>query len=67
VICECSVNPVIIQTLSVITLSCNGINKIIKHPAPKKQSTDTDPQHWKTKWATYIYGGKETRKITKLF
>jgi hypothetical protein len=30
-------------------------------------NTNMDPQHQKPKWATFMYSGKETRKITKLF
>jgi hypothetical protein len=28
---------------------------------------NNDPQHQKTKRATFTYSGKETKKITKLF
>jgi hypothetical protein len=38
-----------------------------KQPASQKQNVDIDPEHRKTKWATFTYSGKETRKITKLF
>jgi hypothetical protein len=41
----------------------NNTNKIIEHLAPQKQNTDTDPQHQKTKWATFTYSRKEIRKI----
>jgi hypothetical protein len=33
----------------------------------QKQNPHTDTQNQKTKWVTFTYNGKETRKITKLF
>jgi hypothetical protein len=33
----------------------------------QKQNLHTDTQNRKTKWATFTYNGRETRKITKLF
>jgi hypothetical protein len=33
----------------------------------RKQNLYTDTQSQKTKWATFTYNDKETRKITKLF
>jgi hypothetical protein len=38
-----------------------------RHPNQHKHNENTDPQHQKTKWATYTYSGKETKTITKLF
>jgi hypothetical protein len=42
-------------------------NKSKTHPNAKKQNTINEPQHKKTKWATFTYSGKEAKQITKLF
>jgi hypothetical protein len=42
-------------------------NQIKKHCSSHEQNTNTDLQHQKTKWTTFTYNGKETRKIEKLF
>jgi hypothetical protein len=42
-------------------------NKSKTQPNAKKQNTNNEPQHMKTKWATFTYTGKETKQITKLF
>jgi hypothetical protein len=42
-------------------------NKSKTQQNPKKQGTNNEPQHKKTKWATFTYSGKETKQITKLF
>jgi hypothetical protein len=42
-------------------------NKSKTQTNPKKQSTNNEPQHKKTKWATFTYSGKETKQITELF
>jgi hypothetical protein len=42
------------------------MNLDTEHSNQHKQN-NTDPQYWKTKWATFTYSGKETRKLTKLF
>jgi hypothetical protein len=42
-------------------------NKSKTQPNAKKQNTNSEPQHKKTKWATFTYSGKETKHITKLF
>jgi hypothetical protein len=43
------------------------MKQIKKHHNSHEQNTNIDPQHQKTKWATFTYNGKETRKITKFF
>jgi hypothetical protein len=40
---------------------------LVESPPPQKQNIHPDPQHQKTKWATFTYCSKEVRKITKLF
>jgi hypothetical protein len=41
---------------------------IKKHPITHEQNENTDVQHEKKKkWATFIYIGKETNRITTLF
>jgi hypothetical protein len=42
-------------------------NKSKTQSTPKKQSTNNESKHKKTKWATFTYSGKETKQITKLF
>jgi hypothetical protein len=42
-------------------------NKSKTQPNPKKESTNNEPQHKKTKLATFTYSEKQTRQITKLF
>jgi hypothetical protein len=39
----------------------------MRHRNQHKRNKNTDPQHQKTKWATFTYSGQETKKITKLF
>jgi hypothetical protein len=40
---------------------------IIQKKQKQKQNPHTDTQNQKTKWVTFTYNGKETRKITRLF
>jgi hypothetical protein len=40
---------------------------IIQKKLKQKQNPHTDTQNKKTKWVTFTYNGKETKKITKLF
>jgi hypothetical protein len=40
---------------------------IIQKKLKQKQNPHTDTQNQKTKWVTFTYNEKETRKITKLF
>jgi hypothetical protein len=44
-----------------------ALNEIIKHRAPQKQNTSTNPQHQTPRWATFTYSGIEIRNITKIF
>jgi hypothetical protein len=44
-----------------------SINLGTTHPNQHEHNINTDPQHRKTKWATFTYSGKERRKITILF
>jgi hypothetical protein len=44
-----------------------NMNLGVRHPNQHKNNKNTDPQHQKTKWATFTYSGKETKKITKVF
>jgi hypothetical protein len=39
----------------------------MKQPNQHKHNKNTDPQHQKTKWATFTHSDKETKKITELF
>jgi hypothetical protein len=45
--------------------------QLLNHPPTKKnktkQNTHADSQHQKTKWVNFTYGGKEVRKIKKMF
>jgi hypothetical protein len=38
-------------------------NKSKTQPNPNKQNTNNEPQHKKTKWATFTYSGKETKQV----
>jgi hypothetical protein len=44
-----------------------NINIIAKLSTGKKKLNTTKNQEKTTKWATFTYIGKETRKITKIF
>jgi hypothetical protein len=44
-----------------------NINLSPGHPNQHKHNKNTDPQHQKTKWATFIYSGKRTKKIANFF
>jgi hypothetical protein len=56
-----------INTIRNILLNEYNTNLIEKPPFPQNQNTCTDPQHHKTKWATFTYSSTEVRRITKLF
>jgi hypothetical protein len=43
-----------------------NLNLDMKHLTQHEHDINTDAQHQKTKWATFTYNGKETRKLTKL-
>jgi hypothetical protein len=51
------------------TLHNNEYNKHLstRRPNQRKRNKNTDQQHQKTKWTIFTYGGKETKKVTKLF
>jgi hypothetical protein len=44
-----------------------NINLGTTHPNQHKHNKITNPQHQKTKWATFTYSGKEIKIDTKLF
>jgi hypothetical protein len=44
-----------------------NINLGMRHCNQHKHNINTDPQHQKTKGATFTYSGKQAKKITKLF
>jgi hypothetical protein len=44
-----------------------NINLGMRYPNQHKHNKNTDPKHQKTKWVTFTYTGKETKKITKFF
>jgi hypothetical protein len=41
--------------------------KAINKLPPRKKETQVDSHDQKTKWATFIYSGREVRKVTNLF
>jgi hypothetical protein len=40
-----------------------NINQIKEHYSSHEQNTNTDPQHQKTKWATFTYSGKKQGRL----
>jgi hypothetical protein len=48
-------------------MTMNVIHLGTRHPNQHKHNKNTDPQQQKTKWVTFTYIGKGTKKITKIF